>query len=319
MTFWLDFHARKRFYSGKNMLRILSLRRPDSARMMDGSRTTMVRSRTFASRLAVFGLILAVAGCANRGPAEIPLDQQPPAQIFKAAEAELEGRRPEEAARLFGEVERLYPYSEWAKRGLVMSAFAYHQDKNYEEARSAAQRYLDFYPADEDAAYAQYIMALSYYDQIDKVGRDQGVTYQALQSLRVVIERYPDSEYAKSAILKFDLAIDHLAAKEMEVGRYYLKRKHYGAAVNRFRVVVEEFQTTTHTPEALHRLVEAYLSLGLTDEAQTAGAILGHNFRGTVWYEDSYKLLTGRGLEAKVKGSGWLPNIYRRVIRGQWL
>ena len=139
--------------------------------------------------------------------------------------------------------------------------------------------------------------------------------------LEGVIERYPDSEYARSSILKFDLAFDHLAAKEMEIGRYYLRRQHYGAAINRFRSVVEDFQTTTHTPEALHRLVEAYLSLGLVNEAQTAGAILGYNYQGTVWYADTYALLTGRGLELKLKVSGdnWLAQVYRQMVKGQWL
>ncbi len=201
-----------------------------------------------------------------------------------------------------------------------MQAFAYHRDRDYENsAASAAQRFIDFYPDDDDAAYAQYLLALSYYDQIDDVGRDQGLTFQALQSLREVIELYPDSEYAKSSVLKFDLAFDHLAGKEMEIGRYYLKRGHYSAAINRFRVVVEDFQTTTHTPEALHRLVEAYLSLGLTDEAQTAGAILGYNFRSTSWYEDSYVLLTGQGLEPQPNGDSWLAQIYRQMIQGEWL
>ena len=134
-----------------------------------------------------------------------------------------------------------------------------------------------------------------------------------------MIERYPDSEYARSSILKFDLAFDHLAGKEMEIGRYYLKRKTYGAAINRFRSVVEDFQTTTHTPEALHRLVESYLSLGLTDEAQTAGAILGYNFRGSEWYQDSYKLLTGRGLAMEPRGDSWLATVYRQMVKGQWL
>ena len=134
-----------------------------------------------------------------------------------------------------------------------------------------------------------------------------------------MIERYPESDYARSAILKFDLAFDHLAAKEMEVGRYYLRRGHYTAAINRFRTVVEDFQTTTHTAEALHRLVEAYLSLGLAGEAQTAGAILGHNFRATSWYEDSYKLLNGRGLELEAGGDGWLSQIYRQTSQGKWL
>ena len=151
------------------------------------------------------------------------------------------------------------------------------------------------------------------------MGRDQGLTFQALQSLRQVIERYPDSEYAKAAILKFDLAFDHLAGKEMEIGRYYLRRNHYTAAINRFRVVVEDFQTTTHTAEALHRLVEGYLSLGLNQEAQTAGAILGHNYRGSVWYEDSYKLLTGQGLQPAFYKNNWLGAIFRQTIKGEWL
>ena len=162
-------------------------------------------------------------------------------------------------------------------------------------------------------------MALSYYDQVDEVGRDQGLTFQALQALRVVIEEYPDSEYAKSAILKFDLAFDHLAGKEMEIGRYYLKRSHYTAAINRFRVVVQDFQTTTHTAEALHRLVESYLALGLTDEAQTAAAILGYNYRSSPFYDDSFRLLKDRGLAPEAKGTNWLSTVYRQMIRGEWL
>ena len=200
-----------------------------------------------------------------------------------------------------------------------MEAYGYHKAKKYEEARGAAQRFIETYPGDDDAAYAKYLLALSYYDQIDEVGRDQGLTFQALQSLRDVIEEYPDSEYARSAILKFDLAFDHLAGKEMEIGRYYLKRGHYTAAVNRFRVVVEEFQTTSHTPEALMRLVEAYLALGLTDEAQTAGAILGHNFQSSPFYVEAYAQLRGRGLTASPQGKSWLTDVYRQVIQGKWL
>ncbi|KQI69476.1 competence protein ComL [Loktanella sp. 3ANDIMAR09] len=240
-------------------------------------------------------------------------------QIYQLGEVEVETGDPGEAAFFFGEIERLYPYSEWAERALIMQAFAYHRDADYPNSRASAQRFLDFYPAQPDAAYAQYLLALSYYDQIDEIGRDQGLTFQALQALRTVIEQYPDSEYARASILKFDLAFDHLAAKEMEIGRYYLKRKNYAAAVNRFRVVVEEFQTTSQTPEALHRLVESYLSLGLTNEAQTAGAILGANYPATSWYQDSFALLTGQGLEARAQGDSWLASIYRQVIRGEWL
>ncbi|MDC0736941.1 outer membrane protein assembly factor BamD [Cognatishimia sp. SS12] len=267
---------------------------------------------------------LLLAGCGGGGADQKLFGSQPieaftAEQIFGRGEFELERNKPDDAAFYFAEVERLYPYSAWAKRALIMQAFAYHQDTDYENSRAAAQRYIDFYPQDDDAAYAQYLLALSYYDQIDEVGRDQGLTFQALQSLRKVIETYPDSEYARSSVLKFDLAFDHLAAKEMEIGRYYLKRDRFAASINRFRVVVEDFQTTSHTPEALHRLVEAYLSLGLTDEAQTAGAILGHNFRSTDWYEDSYRLLTQRGLQPRARGNGWLASVYRQTIKGKWL
>ncbi len=267
--------------------------------------------------IAALALVTACGGGA--GNQRVPLDNFTAQEIYQRGEYELANKQPDDAAFYFGEIERLYPYSEWAKRALIMQAFAHHRDRDYPNSRASAQRYLDFYPSDEDAAYAQYLLALSYYDQIDDVGRDQGLTFQALQALRAVIENYPDSEYATSAILKFDLAFDHLAAKEMEIGRYYLKQKHYTAAINRFRVVVEQFQTTSHTPEALHRLVEAYLSLGLDEEAQTAGAILGYNFQSSEYYQDSYALLTGRGLEPEAKGNSWLAGIYRQVIRGEWL
>lgn len=275
-----------------------------------------IRSGLLTGTLAL-GLL---AGCgAFDAGRDANLEAYSAQEIFERGEFELERGQADEAAFYFGEIERLYPYSEWAKRALIMQAFSYHRDRDYANSRAAAQRYIDFYPVDEDAAYAQYLLALSYYDQIDEVGRDQGLTFQALQSLRVVIERYPDSEYARSSILKFDLAFDHLAGKEMEIGRYYLKRDHFAASVNRFRVVVEDFQTTSHTPEALHRLVEAYLALGLVDEAQTAGAILGYNFRSTEWYADSFALLTGQGLEPRSVGDNWLSAVYRQMVRGEWL
>ena len=281
----------------------------------------MATGRTAALRVGSLALLATLAAC---GPSqkEPPLENFTAEEIYKRGEYELEvgnPRRPAEALRYFSEVERLYPYSEYAKRALIMEAFAQHKAKKYEDARSSAQRYLDTYPGSEDAAYAKYLLALSYYDQIDEVGRDQGLTFQALQALRAVIEEYPDSDYARSAALKFDLAFDHLASKEMEIGRFYLKKGHYTAAINRFRVVVEQYQTTTHTPEALMRLVECYLSLGLTDEAQTAGAILGHNFQASPFYEDAYKRLKKEGLEPEAKGSSWLSAIYRQVIKGEWL
>lgn len=274
-------------------------------------------------RLSLFAGAMSLgllAGCGSfDGRSEGALDSFSAQEIFERGEFELEKGDAEDAAFYFGEIERLYPYSEWAKRALIMQAFSYHRGGDYPNSRAAAQRYIDFYPVDDDAAYAQYLLALSYYDQIDEVGRDQGLTFQALQALRIVIERYPDSEYARSSVLKFDLAFDHLAAKEMEIGRYYLKRNHFAASVSRFRIVVEDFQTTSHTAEALHRLVESYLSLGLVNEAQTAGAILGLNFQSTEWYEDSYALLTGEGLEPVSIGDNWLSAIYRQMVRGEWL
>lgn len=269
--------------------------------------------------LLVFAAALLLSACAGRAPTPTALDGFTAAEIYQRAEFELSRNRPDQAATYFGEIERLYPYTDWAKRGLIMQAFAYHRDANYDAARGAAQRYVDFFPADKDAAYAQYLLALSYYDQIDDVGRDQRLTINALQELTKVIELYPDSEYARSAKLKFDLAFDHLAAKEMEIGRYYLKRGNYAAAINRFRIVVENFQTSTQTAEALYRLVEAYLSLGLTDEAQTAGAILARNYQGSEWYQDAYVLLTGKGLRPEGSETGWLGSVWRQVIRGEWL
>nr|WP_085894905.1 outer membrane protein assembly factor BamD [Limimaricola soesokkakensis] len=275
-------------------------------------------TRASLGLILALGLLSACGNTTNR-LASGELEQMSAVEIYQKGEGSLEGGQSEDAAFYFGEIERLYPYSEWAKRGLIMQAFAHHKDRAYDESRASAQRYLDFYPTSEDAAYAQYLLALSYYDQIDDIGRDQGLTFQALQALRAVIEQYPDSSYAAEAKLKFDLAFDHLAAKEMEIGRYYLKRNHYAAAARRFRVVVEDFQTTTHTAEALHRLVESYLSLGLLEEAQTAGAILGYNYRGTDWYQDSYALLTGRGLRPEAAGDNWLAAIYRQLVRGEWI
>lgn len=266
---------------------------------------------------AVAALMLLVA-CSGAG-SNVAMEDLSAQQIFELGERQIEAGNADDAAFTFGEIERLYPYSEFAQRALIMQAFAYHRDGDYPNSRAAAQRFVDFYPAEQDAPYAAYLLALSYYDQISDIGRDQGLTFEALQALRRVIETYPDSEYAAASVAKFDLAFDQLAAKEMEVGRYYLKRANYAAAANRFRTVVEDFQTTTHTPEALHRLVEAYLSLGLTDEAQTAGAILGYNYQSSDWYAASFALLTGRGRAAEAAGDNWLASIYRQVIRGEWL
>jgi len=272
----------------------------------------------------LIGVILVVlgplVGCSNT--AEVGSDEienYSAKQIFDRAEFEMARSKPIDAIAFFSDVERLYPYSEWAKRSVIMQAFANHKAKQYEEARDAAERYIEYYPSDEDSAYAQYIIALSYYDQIEDVGRDQQVTAKALEAFKTLMVNYPNSEYVKAAELKFDLAFDHLAGKEMEVGRYYLKRQQFPAAINRFRIVVEEYQTSSYTAEALHRLVEAYLSMGLVEEAQSAGAILGYNYQATAWYQRTYSLLKNENLSPAAKGTGWLRKIHRQVLKGRWL
>ena len=272
----------------------------------------------------LIGVILVVlgplVGCSNT--AEVGSDEienYSAKQIFDRAEFEMARSKPMDAIAFFSDVERLYPYSEWAKRSVIMQAFANHKAKQYEEARDAAERYIEYYPSDEDSAYAQYIIALSYYDQIEDVGRDQQVTAKALEAFKTLMVNYPNSEYVKAAELKFDLAFDHLAGKEMEVGRYYLKRQQFPAAINRFRIVVEEYQTSSYTAEALHRLVEAYLSMGLVEEAQSAGAILGYNYQATAWYQRTYSLLKNENLSPAAKGTGWLRKSHRQVLKGRWL
>ena len=272
----------------------------------------------------LIGVILVIlgpfVGCSNT--AEVGSDEienYSAKQIFDRAEFEMARSKPMDAIAFFSDVERLYPYSEWAKRSVIMQAFANHKAKQYEEARDAAERYIEYYPSDEDSAYAQYIIALSYYDQIEDVGRDQQVTAKALEAFKTLMVNYPNSEYVKAAELKFDLAFDHLAGKEMEVGRYYLKRQQFPAAINRFSLVVEEYQTSSYTAEALHRLVEAYLSMGLVEEAQSAGAILGYNYQATAWYQRTYSLLKNENLSPAAKGTGWLRKIHRQVLKGRWL
>ena len=267
--------------------------------------------------LVILGPLVGCSNTAEVGSDEI--ENYSAKQIFDRAEFEMARSKPMDAIAFFSDVERLYPYSEWAKRSVIMQAFANHKAKQYEEARDAAERYIEYYPSDEDSAYAQYIIALSYYDQIEDVGRDQQVTAKALEAFKTLMVNYPNSEYVKAAELKFDLAFDHLAGKEMEVGRYYLKRQQFPAAINRFRIVVEEYQTSSYTAEALHRLVEAYLSMGLVEEAQSAGAILGYNYQATAWYQRTYSLLKNENLSPAAKGTGWLRKIHRQVLKGRWL
>ena len=210
------------------------------------------------------------------------------------------------AAESFDEVERQHPYSVWATRAQVMAAYSYYENDAYDEAVIAARRFVDLHPGHRDAPYAYYLVAVSYYEQITDVGRDQRNTELALQSLDELVRRFPNTPYARDARLKVDLTRDHLAGKDMEIGRYYLHGGHYIAAINRFRRVILNYQTTSHVAEALHRLTESYAALGVRDEAQASAAVLGYNFPGSEWYIDSYALLVGVDVRNDDDDSTWL-------------
>jgi len=243
--------------------------------------------------LPVIPLLFLLVACGSKDDENTVKPQTPADQLYNDARALIDEREYKEAVKAFEEVERQHPDSEWAVHGQVMAGYANYKAGQYDQAIAALQRFVKLYPAHESTSYAYYLIALCYYDQISDVGRDQKMTEDALQALREVIRRFPDSEYARDAKIKADLTVDHLAGKEMQVGRYYMKRDDYLAAINRFRYVIDNFQTTSHVPEALHRLVECYLKLGVPDEAQRYAAVLGHNFPDSPWYKDSYKLLTG--------------------------
>lgn len=243
-------------------------------------------------------LVCFLAACSSGKDDDIA--QKPPEsaeKLYSDARTKVDEENYKEAIKTFEEVERQHPYSSWATNAQVMSAYSSYEMEDYDSAVSTLERFVKLYPDNESTPYAYYLISMCYYDQISDVGRDQKITEQALVALREVVRRFPDSNYARDAKIKLDLTLDHLAGKEMQVGRYYLKRDDTLAAVNRFRYVVENYQTTSHTPEALHRLVEVYLKLGVTEEAKRYAAVLGHNFPNSLWYRDSYKLMTNAGIK----------------------
>ena len=219
-----------------------------------------------------------------------------------------------DAVKKFEEVDRQHPYSEWARKSLLMSAYAYYQAGEYDDCVNAAKRYVTLHPGSPDAAYAQYLIASSYFEEIPDVTRDQARTERALASLEEVIRKYPTTEYANSSKLKIEVARDQLAGKEMEIGRYYLKKKDYTGAINRFKVVVTKYQTTRHVEEALMRLTESYMALGITEEAQTAAAVLGHNFPDSQWYKHAYAVVKTGGVEPKENQGSWISRAFKGIV-----
>ena len=220
------------------------------------------------------------------------------------------------AAKRFEEVDRQHPYSDWARRSLIMSAYTYYQAGMYEESIGASRRYIQLHPGSPDAAYAQYLIGSCYFDQIRDVTRDQDRTERAMQAFDEVVRKYPNSEYAISAKRKMDVGRDQLAGQTMMVGRYYMERRDYTGAINRFKIVVTRYQTTRHVEEALLRLTEAYLSLGVVSEAQTSAAVLGHNFPDSRWYKDAYALVQQRGLTPSENRDSWISQAFRKVGLG---
>lgn len=234
------------------------------------------------------------------------------AELYNEARAKLDEGSHKGAISDFEEVERRYPYSDLAIRAQVMAGFTAYKAEEYDQAVSILERYVRMHPGDSSVPYAYYLMALCSYEQISDVGRDQKMTEQAMQALTEVIRRFPDTDYARDAKLKLDLTVDHLAGKEMEIGRYYQSRDEFLAAINRFRFVVENYQTTSHIPEALHRLVETYTAIGLETEARRYAAVLGHNYPSSIWYRDSYSLATGEEV-AEPEGKE-APEWYRTLL-----
>jgi outer membrane protein assembly factor BamD len=256
-----------------------------------------------AALVAVVASTLLLPACAGRGEKRqrVVYEERPVELLYATGARRLDQRRWQDAIDYFEEVERQHPYSEWSRRAILMTLYASYESSKYDEAIAAADRFIQLYPGNPQVPYAYYMRAVSYYEQIADVGRDQAATAQAQRALREVISRFPDSEYAADSRLKLDAVNDQLAGKEMSVGRWYLRQNQPLAAISRFKAVIDKYQTTTHTPEALYRLVEAYLTLGLVEEAKRNGAVLGHNFSGEVWYADAYALLSERGAQPEIQ------------------
>ncbi len=273
----------------------------------------MAFSRLFP--LVTLCLFVALVGCSSNDD-KPKLEQEEAVEVLynRAADALDQGQN-RQATQLFEEVERQHPYSIWATRAQLMAAYASYLDQRYDEAILSLDRFIELHPGNDKVDYAHYLKALSLYEQITDVSRDQQTTEDAFIALETLMRRFPNSEYTRDARLKRDLTLDHLAGKEMEIGRYYLKKKQVNAAINRFLVVVKNYQTTTHVAEALHRLVEAYLTLGIEDEAVRVAAVLGYNYPGSKWYERSYALLDEEQRKDILNSRGFIDRTLDSLLR----
>jgi outer membrane protein assembly factor BamD len=284
-----------------------------------GSRTSDHAGRRGRALAPLFALMLiapALGGCDTLsslwGPKDDPVLDQPADSLYNEALYMLNVKRDTKgAAKRFEEVDRQHPYSEWARKSLIMSAYAYYEAGAYEDSINSAKRYIQLHPGSPDAAYAQFLIGSSYFDQIRDVTRDQERTEKAITALDEVVRKYPSSEYAVSAKRKMEQARDQLAGQQMLVGRYYMERRDFSGAINRFKVVVTRYQTTRHVEEALLRLTEAYLALGIVAEAQTSAAVLGHNFPQSRWYKDAFALLNERGLSPSENKGSWISRAFK--------
>jgi outer membrane protein assembly factor BamD len=271
-----------------------------------------------AARLLVLVLIAGPLGaCGSFLNKEVPNPDEPADKLYNEGVYLLNQRKDyKAAAKKFEEVERQHPYSDWARKSLIMTAYASYEAREYDEAVNAARRYVTLHPGSSDSAYAQFLIGSSYFDQIPDVTRDQARAERAIASLEEVSRKYPNSEYAASAKRKIDIARDQLAGKEMVIGRYYMNKRDFTGAINRFKIVVTQYQTTRHVEEALMRLTEAYLALGVVQEAQTAAAVLGHNFPDSRWYTDAYRVVKAGGFEPAENKGSWISRAFKQVGLG---
>jgi outer membrane protein assembly factor BamD len=264
------------------------------------------------ARFAALALVAVAIGGCSLFDKDIPIPDEPADKLYNEGLYLLNTKKDAKAAaKKFEEVDRQHPYSEWARKSLIMSAFAYYEAGSYDDCINSARRYVTLHPGSPDTAYAQFLIGSSYFDQIPEISRDQDRTEKAVQSLDEVVRKYPTSEYAVAAKKKIEVARDQLAGKEMDIGRQNLNTRNYTGAINRFKVVVTRYQTTRHVEEALLRLTEAYMSLGIVDEAQTSAAVLGHNFPDSRWYKDAYTLMQSKGLQPNENKGSWISRAFK--------